>query len=491
MRASALFLLSLTALLAACAKAPLASVPRAEREAISARLMVDIETLASDDFAGRRPGTDGGRRTVAYLAQRMAEVGLVSGTNDPGNPWRAPVNLTRIRAAQSRVELLINGERIAFTPDEAIAVTTRQRTLIEEADMVFVGREAESVPRERVMGKVAVMLADSSLNPERRILLEDKQAAAVIVVTDLPEIVAGILADSGQEKIALTGEIEEVFAAVATRQGMARVLGEERWAKLIEDARRENFVATDLVAKASIEANSERGEFTSYNVLGRLPGTRPDTEAVLLLAHWDHLGLCAPPTAIDRICNGAVDNASGLAVMLELARRLEAAGPFERDIYVLATTAEEVGLLGAKAFVASPAVPLDSLVAAFNFDSVALAPAGSPVGFIGEGRTDLDEAVFETLIAAQRDLGNKDYAARFIQRLDSWVLLQKGVPAVMLSSAFGSEITSGPYFETRYHSPSDEADAVELGGAIDDLLLHEALVGRLAIPVREAGKSAR
>ncbi|MDJ0977897.1 MAG: M20/M25/M40 family metallo-hydrolase [Erythrobacter sp.] len=474
----------------------MASAPPAEREAIAARLTQDIETLASDEFAGRQPGTPGGEKTVEYLTQRFAEVGLTSGTNDPGNPWRAPVRLTRFRADTSKVEILMGARRTRLSDDEAIAVTTRQRELIAEADLVFVGYEAESVPAEAVMGKVAVMLADASLNPERRILLEAKQAAAVIVVPDVDGaldgfFVAKVRTESGPERVALTGEIDEAFGAVATKAAMARVLGEERWEALMMAARQSDFTPVDIDASVSIEATSERRDFTSYNILGRLPGTRPNTEAVLLLAHWDHLGFCGPEGAVDRICNGAVDNASGVSAMLELAQRLADGGPYERDIYVLATTAEEAGLLGAKAFAANPPVPLKSLIAAFNFDSVAIAPAGAPVGFVGEGRTPLDPLVLETLLAAERDLGDRAFADRFVQRIDSWVLLQEGVPAVMLSSAFGSEITTGPFFEGPYHSPSDEAEGVELGGAIDDLLLHEALVRRLAIPARETGENAR
>lgn len=447
---------------------------------MAARMMVDIETLASDEFGGRRPGTAGGQKTVDYLTQRFAEVGLTSGTNDPGNPWRAPVELTSVSAGQSRIEFVVGGQSVTLTDAEGIAVTTRQRELIAEAEVVFVGYEAESVATEEVMGKVVIMLADDSLNPERRVLLEAKQANAVVVVPRDPHIIGNIRSDSAQEKIALSGELEEVFAAVATGEGMARALGAQRWAELLEAAVSSDFGPVDLKIKANIEASANRRDFESYNVLGRLAGTKPDTEAVLLLAHWDHLGECGPEGAEDRICNGAVDNASGVALMLELARRLADAGPFERDIYVLATSAEESGLLGAHAFVANPPIPLDTIIAAFNFDSVALAPAGSPVGFVGEGRTQLDAVVLQQLLKEGRDLGNRDYAERYVQRQDAWALLQKGVPAVMLSSAFASEITAGPFFGGAYHSPDDEVGAIELGGAIDDLLLHEALVKRLA-----------
>ena len=486
MRTRAALLLALTAFLGACAKAPLSGLGPLERDAIAARMMVDIETLASDEFAGRKPGTPGGLQTVEYLTQRFAEVGLTSGTNDPGNPWRAPVSLTSVRAGESAIEIVVAGEAITLTREEGVAVTTRQQELIADGEMVFVGYGAPDLPAERVMGKVVVMLADQSLNPERRVLLESKQANAVIVVTDTPAAVAGIREESGRESLDLTGEIDEVFAAVATQRAMARVFGEARWNAWVAAAEREDFAPIDLDATANIEAKAERRDFTSFNVVGRLAGTNPDAEAVLLIAHWDHLGICRPEGAPDRICNGARDNASGVALMLELARRLADAGPFERDIYVLATTAEEAGLLGAKAFAANPPLPLQSLVAACNFDTVALAPAGSPLGFVGEGRTTLDRLVFEELLVAGRSLGDRDYADSFVQRQDAWALLQKGVPAVMLSSAFASQITAGPFFSGAYHNPQDEVAGIDLGGAIDDLLLHEKLVQRRAGPSPQA-----
>jgi len=166
--------------------------------------------------------------------------------------------------------------------------------------------------------------------------------------------------------------------------------------------------------------------------------------------------------------------------MLELARLLAASGPHDRDIYVLATSAEEAGLLGARAFVANPPMPLDTIVAAFNFDSVAIAPAGGKVGFVGEGQTPLDAIVTQVVSESEREFGDKGYANSFLKRQDGWVLLERGVPSVMITSAFASEIVLGPYLASNYHSPSDEVDAVELGGAIEDLLLHAELVRRIA-----------
>jgi Zn-dependent M28 family amino/carboxypeptidase len=104
---------------------------------------------------------------------------------------------------------------------------------------------------------------------------------------------------------------------------------------------------------------------------------------VLVMAHWDHFGQCGTPP---RLCPGAVDNASGVAVITEVARSLvrgRRAAPMDRDVYFLATTGEELGLLGAMAFAENPPLPLDKVVAAFNVDSTGLVPAGRPVAIVG------------------------------------------------------------------------------------------------------------
>ncbi|MGB3472697.1 MAG: M20/M25/M40 family metallo-hydrolase [Erythrobacter sp.] len=471
--------LGLAALLGACAT-PLARVPRAERAAISARMMSDITVLASDEFGGRKPGTPGEERTLEYLTKRFADVGLVSGTNDPASPWRAPVGLVSTRLEQSTIALLQDDMIVELGNDQAIAITRSRQSLLEDADMVFVGNGGDTVPEAAIAGSVAVMLTDESLNPARRTALERKGAAAVIVVPRSDESYARIRQRLAGEALSLADKEDGSLGVAISNAAMEETLGVERWRGLKASAQSDDFTPVRLKWSISIAASANRREFVSHNLVGMLPGTRPEAGAVLLLAHWDHLGECGPDGVADRLCNGAVDNASGVALMLELARRLSAKGPHERDIYVLATSAEEAGLLGARAFVANPPVPLDSIVAAFNFDTSAVAPAGSSVGFVGEGRTALDRVIFEVMEAARRDLGNRNFAETFVKRQDGWALLEAGVPTVFLSTSFGSQITFGPYLEAHYHGPSDEIDVIELGGAIDDLLLHEELVMRFA-----------
>ncbi len=283
----------------------------------------------------------------------------------------------------------------------------------------------------------------------------------------------------------LASEERDTLSAYITDAALARVVGAKRWELWKRDAKQGDFAPLELNLALAIEAMSDRREFVSQNIIGKIPGSLPGSGAVLLLGHWDHLGECAPPDARDRICRGAADNASGIAMMLELARRLKAGPPLGRDVYVLATSAEEDGLLGARAFVKSPPLPLSSIVAAFNFDMMALAPAGSPVGFIGRGSNPmLDAVILDVTARSGRMIGDQSLADSFVQRQDGWALLQAGVPTVLLSSTYGSHAVLDPFLASRYHRPDDEPGRLELGGAVEDLLLHEGLIRVLADPER-------
>ncbi|MBD2841628.1 M28 family peptidase [Erythrobacter rubeus] len=466
--------------LAGCATAPIASVPAQERAAIERNLRQDIAILASDEFGGRKPGTIGEERTIDYITQRMEAAGLVSGTNDPGSAWRAPVQLASTKPSTSRIAVTVGRETVELDPATAVAFSARRRELVENGQVVFVGRAAESVSDEDVTGKVVVMLGEEGLSPQRREILFAKRPAAIITVVADIDAIARVNQAYSFEQVSLASENGSELTGFTTHAAMEEALGKNDWAALVDLADTPDFSGVDLYAAATVEANSDRSAFTSYNVIGKIPGTVPDSGSIVLMAHWDHLGECEEGQADDTICNGAVDNASGVASLLELSRRLVASGPHDRDIYVVATSAEESGLLGATAFTQAPPMPLETIIAAFNFDTVAVAPAGSRVGFVGEGRTPLDPVIFDVLAQSGRELGDRAFAEQFVQRQDGWALLQEGVPAVFLSTAFGSEIVLGPYLASEYHRAGDELENIELGGAIDDLLLHEELVRRLA-----------
>jgi acetylornithine deacetylase/succinyl-diaminopimelate desuccinylase-like protein len=179
-----------------------------------------------------------------------------------------------------------------------------------------------------------------------------------------------------------------------------------------------------------------------------------------------------------------VDNASGVAAITEVARRLAHGPAMERDVYVVATTAEEQGLLGAQAFADNPPIPLTQIVAAFNLDPIAIAPAGSPVGVVGQGLTRLDSGIAVVAREQHRKLV-EDGPNAYLKRQDGWALIAHDVPAVMASSAYGDMGRLKHYFDTDYHRPGDVVKpGLELGGAAEDVAFHVALVHYFADPRR-------
>jgi acetylornithine deacetylase/succinyl-diaminopimelate desuccinylase-like protein len=229
-----------------------------------------------------------------------------------------------------------------------------------------------------------------------------------------------------------------------------------------------------------LEQLNKQGPFTAHNVVGRVPGRASDGRVVVVMAHYDHLGICEPEGAPDRICNGAVDNASGVAALIAVAERV-AEMRLDRDVWFVATSGEEWGLLGAKAFAADPPVPLESIIAGFNLDTIAIAPKGEPVAVVAAGNANLDPLVRAAAATVGRLFDADKEAASFVQRQDGWALAQRGVPMIMAGGSFSDMALLHAFLDTDYHSPKDELRPdTELGGAVDDANLHVELVRRAA-----------
>lgn len=229
-----------------------------------------------------------------------------------------------------------------------------------------------------------------------------------------------------------------------------------------------------------IEQMNQRGPFTAINVVARAPGRSPDGRAVVVMAHYDHLGICMPEGAPDRICNGAVDNASGVAALIAVAERVRAM-QLDRDVWFVATSAEEWGLLGAEAFAESPPLPLARIIAGFNLDTIAIAPRGKPVAMVAAKGARLEQLVRQAAATMGRAWDGDDEAASFLQRQDGWALAKRGVPMIMAGGSFSDMKLLNAFFADTYHDPSDELRPdTELGGAVEDANLHVELVRRAA-----------
>lgn len=453
-----------------------------------------IAILASDAYQGRAPGTDGERKTITYMAQHWANAGLKGGMPDGG--WYQPVTLVDSKTATYKMTLTSKGKKLDLSNDAVLLRSRDAAVSLTKLPMLFTGPglDADGKVIGDVKGKlVLVTLTMGSQFPDvrkQRAALAEAGAAAVIAIAP-PDYAWA------QAKRAFSGRTMLASAAPsAAVEGLLRSPSAEalfaanghNYAALLQAASAPGFKPVAFKSRANLDVATEIKRTTSYNVVGKIPGTQgADKGVVLFLGHWDHLGVCRPEGATDRICNGATDNASGLAVLIETAKRLGRSLP-DRDIYFLATTAEEKGLLGAYAFAENPVVPLDKITAAFNIDTIAITPRGSKVAIIGRGTTPLDSAVDAVATRLGRTPETSTASNVMIQRQDGWALKSKGVPVVMVSGSFADMKVLESFLGGVYHKPEDElTDTMPLGGAAEDADLHIALGRYFANLVTWAG----
>jgi len=478
---------------------PAPPAPVAAREnPIEAALRRHVETLASDDFGGREPGTEGETRTLRYLARQWFDIGLVSGTNDPGNAWFAPVEIVERTPQSSRATFQHGRRRLAVDAKGVFVVTSGLRSLIEDAPLLLVGKDTNpETARTELAGRIAVILDSQSAavagtTPDDRAgRLLDAGAAAVITVLDGTRTLDDVAARRRRPGYALAGQKLggdlQAYVSPELAEALFEPVGLGKFMALRQAMAAPGFVPRLIGLTGTLEATSSETRIHTHNLIGKLPGRRHDLGAVLLVAHWDHFGRCADPPAEHLICNGAVDNASGLAVITEAARILASAHPLDRDIYFLATTGEELGLLGAQAFAENPPLPLDAIMAVLNVDSTGLVGPGLPVSVIGAGMTDLDDSIATVLRAMHRRQVSGSAANAYVRRQDGWAFIQHDVPAVMVSSAYSDPARLEKFMDERYHRPTDVASQVEYGGMAEDVLLQVELARYFADVHRFAG----
>ncbi|HEX8192655.1 MAG TPA: M28 family peptidase [Allosphingosinicella sp.] len=497
--------LTIAAALAVClvAAPAYASVP-GPPPITEAQLMGHIEMLASDAFEGRAPGTEGERRTTSYIISELEKRGVRPAA--PDGSWLQPVALVERRPLSQRAAWRANGRRIAADPAK-IGLTARdERHRIADAPVVFVGhglvdraRRIDQLAGADLRGTVALLLVEAPVEgfpayEERARIVAAAGAAAVIgiVSDDVPFDAVLRYARAGDTRLASRSgpAIEGVMPASEAARLIA--LSGGSFASVLDEQPGPAFRAVPLTLRATLDARTSVRRFTSHNVVGRIAGMGNTpaaaggvNESVLLLGHWDHLGICGNPGDADRICNGAVDNASGIATLIEVAGRLAGHLPNPRDILILATTAEEVGLLGAEHFAARPPVPLASIVAAVNFDTVAIHGAGQPVAVIGRGLAPLDAVIAATAGELRREMDTTHAADAFVQRQDGWALSRAGVPAVMVGGSFADMAALQRFLGGDYHGAGDNVRAdLPLAGAAEDANFAVLLARRLADPGR-------
>lgn len=482
---------ALTALALAASILPIAAQAQSKPAPISeSEVRAHIAMLASDEFEGRGPGSAGETRTLDYLAKTWASYGLVSGTNDPAHPWFQPVPLVERKPYAQAFHAYAKGKQLKLAED-GVALSGRNPTDRVTGEPLFVGYGvgADGKLNADVKGRIVLMLSaepkfeGAAKLPglrDRQKLLAQAGAAAVLITAPDGVPWGGLRAQLANGSMRLAGDDVSATISGVLRGDVSDALMRAGQVSAA-DAGKPGFAPVTLPATLDLATSTSVRAFDSHNVIGKIPGARPGSGAVLLLGHWDHFGICRSEEAEDRICNGAVDNASGMAVLLTVAERLARGAPMDRDVYFMGTTAEERGLLGAYYFADHPVMPLNDIVVALNVDTVAIAPAGAPVALVGRGENGLDGIVDEIAKSLGRAVDSDTEANAFIRRQDGWALGAKGVKSIMAGGSFSDMKLLQAFLTTVYHQPDDElTDKVPLGGAADDANLHVELARHFA-----------
>ncbi|MFK8029387.1 MAG: M28 family metallopeptidase [Gammaproteobacteria bacterium] len=494
-----------TLLLTACA-APqrLPSSPEAA-EIRPEAFRAHVEFLASDLLEGREAGTRGYDLAAAYVAAQYELIGLEPAGDNDSYFQSVPLQAAWRDTDQISMTVIQNGSQrnLKFKQDYLVRGTPTAPVSNVEADTVFVGFGIDAPNRNHndyegldVRGKVVVILAgfpDGWPSEEaayyssgsNKLKTAGKYGAIgyISVYTDsLEKRAPWSRMTRNTDSMSLSWvDKEGVPHTSASTVTIGGLMSPEASAILFEgapvsyEAVREEAVkgapkGFPLPTRLRLQAGNRYESRTSSNVAGVVRGTDPTlrNEYVVISGHLDHLGIGSDVNG-DKIYNGALDNAAGVAAMLEAARALKA-NPPRRSVMFLAVTAEEKGLLGAEYFALNPTVPIDSIVANVNLDMPILTYNFTNVIGFGATHSSLESVMSETLQTMGLGLAPDPFPkeAIFI-RSDHYRFVQQGVPSIMLAT--GTDSTKGKgkglevftkFLGSHYHQPSDD-----LSGPID------------------------
>jgi Zn-dependent M28 family amino/carboxypeptidase len=504
-------------------RGPTADQVTAAASAITAPgLLNDIRVLAADSMQGRRPGTIGEVRAVKYIRQQFETAGL-----EPGNPdstWFQNVDLVGF-TPQPTASFRGGKKVIALTfPTDYVAVSRRDTTEVDvdSSAMVFVGYGVvapeykwDDYKGVDVRGKTIVMLVndppvrdphdttqlDSTMFRGKAMtyygrwtykyeIASTKGAAAAIIIhqTGPAGYPWNVVEDSWGHEIMDTEHPDGNKSRVAIESWITEAKARELFAaaganfdKLLIAARSPGFHPVALHATATFHLKNTMRQVHTQNVVAKVDGSDPAVrdEYIIYTAHWDHLGMGTPING-DSIYNGAIDNASGVAGILAIARAYKAlAVPPRRSILFMALTAEEQGLLGSQYYVEHPLYPLNKTLADFNIDGLNQWGRTSDLTVIGMGNTTLEDLLAKAAAEHGRTLTpDPEPEKGFYYRADHFEFAKQGVPALFLDN--GIHYIGKPdsfaiakrdeYTNHDYHNVTDEVKPDwDFSGAVEDL----------------------
>jgi Zn-dependent M28 family amino/carboxypeptidase len=484
-----------------------------------------VGELASDAFEGRMPGTPGEEKTVALLTREFAGAGLRPGNN---GQWYQDVPLVEI-TAKNVSPLTFTGGKTDMTLNygsDFVASSYRvtDKIAVADSDVVFVGYGIVAPEKKwndyagvDVKGKTVVILVN---DPDWETKGNEGQfngramtyygrwtykyeeaarqgAAAAIIVHDTEPAAYGwnVVESSwtGPQNVAdadnnhMDATAANGWIQLDKAKKLFASAGQD-FDKLRAAAKQPGFKAVPLGVKASLSFDNVIKKTLSKNVIGILPGKTRPNEYVLYTAHWDHLGRCGADASGDDICNGAVDNATGAAALVALAKAHVSQGPADRTIVFIALTAEESGLLGSAYYAANPVFPLGQTVGGVNMDALSAAGPAKDLVVVGRGKSELDRYLEKAAKDNGRVLTDEPTPEKgYYYRSDHFSFAKLGVPMLYFES--GEDLLKGgvaagkkaaeDYTKHRYHAPSDEVtDDWNWDGMMADLKVYYE-VGRM------------
>ncbi len=481
-----------------------------------------VRTLSSDEFEGRAPGSPGGEKTVEYIRAQYERIGLQPG-GDNGT-WYQTVPMVETTADESTVlKLDVKGKAhtLQFGSDMVIGTRTGQPEVkVDGSGLVFVGYGVNApelgwndYAGVDVRGKTVVMLVnDPGFHAKDESLFEGNRmtyygrwtykfdeaarqgAAAALIIHDTEgasygwDVVKNSWSGAQFDLRAADDPDPRLPAQGWITQEAAKQLFTDAGHDLdamYKAANVRGFKAVPLDGTLSFDLKSTSAEKSSRNVIGVLPGSTRADEAILYMAHWDHLGKHEGEDGEDLIYNGAVDNATGVAGVIEIAEKFASSEPRpQRSLVFLAVTLEESGLLGSRYHVAHPTFPLAKTVAVINLDAMNVNGPARDMVVVGMGNSELEDILKTQTDQQQRThVMESNPAGGFYFRSDHFNFARAGVPALYAKG--GDDLVDGgraageaagkAYTAERYHKPADEFDPNwNLDGVLQDL---QALYG--------------
>ncbi|PLK27125.1 M28 family metallopeptidase [Novosphingobium sp. TH158] len=501
----------------------------AKAPAIDATLMRQmVQRLASDEFEGRAPSTRTEPKVLNYIISQFKAAGL-----KPGNKgsWLQAVPTVEVTASNaSALTVTGAGAPLSFRfGDDYVAGSYRAvpKTDIKDAELVFVGYGINAPELGwndyaglDMKGKIAVILINDpdyametqgGLFKGRRMTYYGRwtykfeeaarqgAAGALIIHDTFPAAYGWNVvnsswtgaqyyvqsANNGMDQTEANGWIQKPVA-----EKIFSTAGKDL-AALTASAKEKGFKAVPLGLKAGFSFDNAIRKSNSHNVIGVLPGKQAPNEYVLYTGHWDHLGRCTADARGDDICNGAVDNATGIAALAAIAKASAKAGPARRSQVFLAVTLEESGLLGSKYYAEHPVFPLSQTVGGVNMD--ALSPTGRSRNYsiTGGDKSELT-GIFRNVLKARGliETPEEDAEKGYYYRSDHFPFAKQGVPMFYVER--GTDLVNGgtaagraaedDYRIKRYHQPSDEySPKWDFAGILQDAEINMALGRELAM----------